>query len=91
MIEHVQQYREAAAWLENYRRETMPIKRAVYVDCPRYTGFGMSWGRSERPDQAAVLLENGNVWHYPIECVRPTTEDERKKLPKWLKKAGAKI
>ena len=91
MIEHVKQYREAAAWLENYRRETMPIDRAVWVDSPSYKGFGIAYGAAPRADQTSVLIGNGNVWHYHIECVRPTTKEERKNLPKWLKKAGAKI
>ena len=90
MIEHVKQYREAAAWLENYRRKTLPIDSVVYVDCPsRYTGFGVAYGKSDSLDEVPVLLENGNVWYYPIERVRPITDEERKKLPKWLKKSGA--
>ena len=92
MIEHVKQYRESAAWLENYRRETMPQNRAVFVDGPnRYNGFGVVYGQFRRPDTVDVVVKGGLIVSYPLECVRPTTEDERKKLPKWIKKAGAKV
>lgn len=45
----------------------------VFVSCPRYTGSGMVVHMDDcPPDQLSVLLENGNVWYYPIEACKRT-------------------
>ncbi len=52
---------------------------AVYVAAPQYKGFGIVAFQGEGlefPDRLSVLLENGNVWSYPVEDCRPANLSE---------------
>lgn len=54
-----------------------PRGTAVSVCCPRYNGYGfVVLSDSVQADQLAVILENGNVWHYPIACCRRVSLSE---------------
>lgn len=82
---HLTQYREAEQALVDHTHSTMPFDSVVRVNCQgRFVGYGKCRGRGGRADAVAVLLENGNEWHYPLEFVHPITDEERKTLPKWL-------
>lgn len=63
--------------------------RNVYVDCPQFTGYGIAkYDTGERKRCIGVLLENGNIWDYPIEAVRVASEDERDKFPPHMRPAS---
>ena len=84
---HLAQYRESEQALTDYIKSTMPYGSIVRVQCQgRYCGFCLCFGPGERPDAVAVTLENGLVWDYPIETVRPMKDSELGSLPLWLVK-----
>lgn len=79
-----------SAWLGRYRRALAELEKCkadrfyhgtpVTVDCPRYKGPGTAVTDNQcPPDKVAVLLENGNVWWYPMESCRPNDPDQRPK------------
>lgn len=68
-------YRRALAELEKFKADLFYHGTPVTVDCPRYKGPGTAVTDNQcPPDQVAVLLENGNVWWYPMEACRPNAE-----------------
>lgn len=65
-------YVAARSALWTAKVKTFPRGQPVHVNSTRYTGFGVRLLEdNEPPDHLAVLLENGNVWWYPIEACRP--------------------
>ncbi len=73
--ERVERYQAARRELQEYKDREFPRGQAVHVDTGRYRGPGSVAARGEcPPDQVAVLLENGNVWWYPIDHVRKEGE-----------------
>jgi hypothetical protein len=68
-------YATARAALEKYRDENYSRGTPVMVNCNRYVGPGLAVRDAQCPlDQVAVVLENGNVWWYPLESVQPSAE-----------------
>ena len=64
-------YRDSLRRLEEYRKANFQAHTKVIVNAPQYKGPGITTVEdATRPDQVAVRLGNGNVWWYPIECVR---------------------
>ena len=83
---HITQYRESEQALVAHIKSTMGYGTLVHVNCQgRFVGYGKSCGHGARADVVAVLLESLNMWDYPVEFVRPITEEEKAKLPRWLK------
>jgi hypothetical protein len=59
----------------------------VLVNAPRYKGYGLAVNNDDVPaDQCAVLLENGNTWHYPIETVTPVPKKDYPLLPPYVRR-----
>ena len=52
------------------------INHPVIVTADRYKGFAVAVHDQEPDGKVACLLENGNVWWYPIETVRLSTWKE---------------
>lgn len=80
-------FRVLAVELGEYKDKHFPIgaEIVVYVTAPRYEGFGIAVKTCDcPPDHVPVRLENGNVWHYPIEGV--VQNDEGEKWPAWIKR-----
>lgn len=74
-----------AAWVRRYRHWQSRLERAkelifkrgtkVVVNCERYQGPGVVVLNSEcPPDRLPVRIPNGNVWFYPLECIRAQVE-----------------
>lgn len=64
-------YRSAESALDRYNAANFPHKSKVVVDCPQYRGPGVVLRESScPPTKVSVMLENGNIWHYPIQCVK---------------------
>ena len=67
----IEKYRQSRLALTKWRDLQFPTGLVVSVAAPRYTGPGVTADSTERePDKVAVQLGNGNVWDYPIECVK---------------------
>jgi len=66
------------------RQLLFPANTVVLVACPQYHGEAIVSHNNEdvRPDQLACLLENGNVWWYPLDTI--TLLEDRKKWPLWI-------
>ena len=48
-----------------------PGERVAVFQPGRFTGGGVTADSTDlAADQVAVLLENGNVWHYDVDCVQ---------------------
>lgn len=77
-------YRTTVAALRADTADVFPLGSVVYVYHPRFTGFGIVTSYECPPDQLAVRLENGNVWHYEIDTI--ATAKNRKVWPLWIKR-----
>ena len=73
--ERVERYHAALRDLQEYKDREFPMGQSVHVSTGRYHGPGIVVANGQcPPDQVAVLLENGNVWWYPIDHVRKEGE-----------------
>jgi hypothetical protein len=55
----------------------------VYVECNKYTGHGIvKYDEDTPPEMVDVMLENGNIWRYPLEKVKP--ENNSTRWPRWI-------
>lgn len=73
--EQVEKYRAASDMLLALRAAVFPRNTPVMVNADHYKGPGVAHNSASRdvpPHLLAVLLENGNIWHYPIEQCHPT-------------------
>ncbi len=80
-------YRDSAENLARLKECLFPIHstKVAYVTNPgRYCGFGIAIISDGCPaDQMDVLLENGNIWRYPLETVAPSNCEQD--FPRWVK------
>lgn len=72
-------------WVKRYRHWQSRLERAkelifkpgtkVVVNCDRYRGPGVVTREDGCPaDHLPVRVPNGNVWWYPLECIRAQVE-----------------
>lgn len=65
----ISRYKYAFEQLQKWKNVNFPRGSTVYVECDRYSGLGIVAMSESCPlDKLAVKLENGNTWHYPLEC-----------------------
>jgi hypothetical protein len=75
-------YRAIGQWLRSYAQDQFPLGEVVRVDADSYKGFGIIDSYCDlSPANVAVRLENGNVWHYPVETVARAKASE---FPRWI-------
>lgn len=78
-------WRETTRLLREWKDSEFPIGSMVYVDCPRYRGYGLVTADSEcRDENLPVRLENGNVWWYPVDAC--TRIRDMKSLPRYARR-----
>lgn len=78
-------WREMTRLLREWKDSEFPIGSMVYVDCPRYQGYGLVTADSGcRDENLPVRLENGNVWWYPVDAC--TRIRDMKSLPRYARR-----
>jgi len=87
------EFRRAQASLRDRKEKEFPYSCAVYVKSSRYRGYGIVVRYDEPADRLSVLLENGNVWQYPIEDCRrvPWKQADQPSRRSYLRHRGYKF
>ena len=87
-------FRNAREAMSLIKMREFPVGSVVFVDTDKskhsrtgYHGLGIvAYSDGCTYDEVVVLLENGNIWNYPIECCTLANHLMKKELPTWIKK-----
>lgn len=83
IIPLVEQYNRAVEELNYWKQKMYPPDSIVLVDSPQYKGKGKVVPSFDCPvNKLAVLLENDNIWWYPIEMCSPAVYEFENKFAK---------
>lgn len=81
--DRIDRYHLAAKALEEARAIEFKPQTPVRIHDVRFKGYGLVLADESCPmDKLSVLLENGNIWWYPLENCSTATRSE---CPNWLK------
>lgn len=86
--------RNASEAMSLIKMREFPVGEVVHVDTSKskhsrtgYHGIGIvAYSDGCTYDEVVVLLENGNIWNYPIECCSLANHLMKKELPTWIRK-----